>query len=975
MSASISTSARVWRLCLTALLLFVVSGANAQDFYSGGLYYNILSSSDKTCEVTNNNGWVDCYSGSVTIPETVTYNGTTYTVTGIDDKTFYMCSSLTSVTIGNSVTKIGKNAFGYCSKLTEITIGEGVMQIGSGAFECCFGLKQVNFNAIACSSVSSQPTGCFANSSKLSIINFGDKVTIIASYLCGYCTGLTEVTIPESVTSIGTSAFQECTGLTRIITLNPEPPACSTYTNAYPVFYNVPTSCILYVPVGSKEAYSTAYAWEDFMNIVELTSDVIEPTVQTYEATEISYGSALLRGIAAAGLAEITEQGFEYWTEDGNVQTIEAEGEEMSVTLTGLTPETTYYYKAYATTALGTIYGEEEAFTTTTFIPISVVTNKATDITATTATLHGSVTTGSDAIKEQGFEYWASGGKVQTATATGEEMSVTLTGLEDGVTYTYRAYAKTVSGTTYGEEMTFTTIKAPTVQTYAATEITYNSALFAGLVTVGEEKVLEQGFEYWCADGDVMTVMCTGGEMSVTITGLKQDTKYTYRAYARTESGTAYGAEMTFATAPVDPPTVQTYEATEVTTNSALLRGTVEADEEKIQEQGFEYWADGEDVQTVTSPDQFMAVTLTGLEDGVTYTYRAYAITANYTVYGEEMTFTTIKAPTVQTYEVTEITENSALLKGSITAGNEDVLGQGFEYWAAGGEVQTIAMADQMMAATITGLNEGTTYTCRAYAKTASGTTYGEEVTFTTLGTAAVTPPTVQTYEATEVTESSATLNGVVAAGSEKVTEQGFEYWSSSGDVQTVVSTSSGLSVMVSNLTSSTTYTYRAYAKTASGTTYGEEVTFITLAATITPPTVQTYAATEVTESSATLNGVVAAGSEKVTEQGFEYWSSSGDVQTVVSTSSSLSVTVSNLTSSTKYTCRAYAKTASGTTYGEEVTFTTLVDTSGIDDITTNGNAEVVGYYTMDGKQVSTLQRGINIIRYGDGTARKVRVK
>ena len=77
------------------------------------------------------------YSGNVVIPESVTYNGTSYPVTSIGDWTFYGCSGLTSVTIPNSVTSIGGSAFRDCSGLTSVTIPNSVTSIGNSAFQNC----------------------------------------------------------------------------------------------------------------------------------------------------------------------------------------------------------------------------------------------------------------------------------------------------------------------------------------------------------------------------------------------------------------------------------------------------------------------------------------------------------------------------------------------------------------------------------------------------------------------------------------------------------------------------------------------------------------------------------------------------------------------------------------------------------------------------------------------------------------------
>ena len=129
-------------LMLIALLL-TGTHAQAHDFEAQNsdgvtIYYNITSSTDKTCEVTYRGSYSDSYSdeytGSITIPETVTYYGTTYSVTSIGGDAFRGCTRLTSITIPNSVTSIGSGAFKGCSGLTYIELPGTLTSIGDYAF-------------------------------------------------------------------------------------------------------------------------------------------------------------------------------------------------------------------------------------------------------------------------------------------------------------------------------------------------------------------------------------------------------------------------------------------------------------------------------------------------------------------------------------------------------------------------------------------------------------------------------------------------------------------------------------------------------------------------------------------------------------------------------------------------------------------------------------------------------------------------
>ena len=137
-------------LSLLVVLLTTLS-THAYDFQTGDIYYS--TTSDTTVEVTYQNNWSSInYQGLITatIPETVTYNGTTYSVTSIGDYAFKDCSSLTSITLPNSVTSIGESAFNSCSALTSITLPNSVTSIGGDAFYGCSALTSVVWNAKNC---------------------------------------------------------------------------------------------------------------------------------------------------------------------------------------------------------------------------------------------------------------------------------------------------------------------------------------------------------------------------------------------------------------------------------------------------------------------------------------------------------------------------------------------------------------------------------------------------------------------------------------------------------------------------------------------------------------------------------------------------------------------------------------------------------------------------------------------------------
>ena len=126
-------------ILLTLLMSMVGLCASAHDFEAGGIYYVYNDGANGSSVSVSYRGdsydeYANEYSGSLTIPPSVTYNGITFSVTSIGIDAFYGCSGLTSVTIPTSVTSIGSAAFLNCSGLTSVTIPTSVTSIGGYAF-------------------------------------------------------------------------------------------------------------------------------------------------------------------------------------------------------------------------------------------------------------------------------------------------------------------------------------------------------------------------------------------------------------------------------------------------------------------------------------------------------------------------------------------------------------------------------------------------------------------------------------------------------------------------------------------------------------------------------------------------------------------------------------------------------------------------------------------------------------------------
>ena len=198
--------------------------------------------------------------------------------------------------------------------------------------------------------------------------------------------------------------------------------------------------------------------------------EIIAPVVTTTEATSVTHESAVLNGTITAGSEEITAQGFRYKTATASEWIeVSATGTTISTTVNNLTAETAYVFKAFATTASGTVEGTEMTFTTIAE-PIVVVegevtTTPATEVGNTSATLNGAlVSAGNSENYTIGFalatvaDFTLEDAGVQdiTANLTDAIFTATVNDLIEGQTYFYRAYITNEAGTAYGTVETFT---------------------------------------------------------------------------------------------------------------------------------------------------------------------------------------------------------------------------------------------------------------------------------------------------------------------------------------------------------------------------------------------------------------------------------------------------------------------------------------------------------------------------------------
>ena len=191
---------------LLLLALLLPATATAYDFEVDGIYYFIFNNEAIVTNANYGDLQEGCYYGDVTIPELVTYDGTTYSVTGISSSAFANSNELTSVSIPNSVIIIEGYPFVGCSSLTSIVVDSDNPKYDS----------RDNCNAIIETASNTLITGC-----KGSVIP--GSVTTIGEMAFARCGDLTSVTIGNSVSEIGDWAFVSCSNLKSIIVDNGNP--------------------------------------------------------------------------------------------------------------------------------------------------------------------------------------------------------------------------------------------------------------------------------------------------------------------------------------------------------------------------------------------------------------------------------------------------------------------------------------------------------------------------------------------------------------------------------------------------------------------------------------------------------------------------------------------------------------------------------------------------------------------------------
>ncbi|HEY5643781.1 MAG TPA: hypothetical protein VIS31_13010 [Woeseiaceae bacterium] len=507
------------------------------------------------------------------------------------------------------------------------------------------------------------------------------------------------------------------------------------------------------------------------------------PLVTTIAATGRTQSQATLGGnVSSDGNSSLTGVGVYYSTTSGFTPPGQGTQLPMAIqpvpgnftgNLTDLPSGTTYYYRAYATNAIGERIATNEVSFTTKDFPVMVATPTVTIDSPTSATLGGEMTSnGFDAggVTDCGVEWGTAPGGPYTQVSAGictennAFFAPQLTGLTTGQDYYFRSYAINSVGTGYSSERNFKPVDTPSVTgTVDLPSITDATALLGGDITdTGGDTVTAVGiiwdFDIDPVNGGVNVPMTVNDPFSQTVTGLPAGTDLWFVAYASNGAGPGYSTPVPFTTAIGAPTMNPTPTVTGIDVDRATLGGTMTSDGGGSPSCGVEWstTAGGPygNSQAVACTEAVpFSTEVTGLTTGTTYYFRAFATSAQGTDYSDEDFFVPQGAPVV-TASVTNILLESALLQGNVTnSGGSAIIERGF-YWntaspAQAGTKEIVGSGTGAYSKALSGLPVGGRIYYEAYATNATQTGYSGEQFFDTLS-----EPTVQASNVTFPKES-----------------------------------------------------------------------------------------------------------------------------------------------------------------------------------------------------------------------------
>ena len=750
-----------------------------------------------------------------------------------------------------------------------------------------------------------------------------------------------------------------------------------------------------YVRAFAMNSVGTAYGNQ--LNFT--TNPIIQLAIlTTTDVTAISSTSASSGGnISSDGGATITARGICYstttnpTTSNSIVNNGSGSGNFIS-NMNGLIGLTTYYVKAFATNNIGTAYGNQLSFTTSSSVLLpTLTTDSITNITVITATSGGNISAdGGSSVTARGLCYSTtvnpstSNNVVYGGIGTGV-FTLNISGLTGNTTYYVRAYAENIIGIAYGNERNFTTMTAqpPTIITTTVSAIKSTSAFSGGNVTSeGGYSVTQKGICWSILTNPLFTGNHTvngngSGSFAANISGLSPNTTYYVRAYAINSVGTGYGNSVSFITQSVGSGAVIDYDGN--------IYDTVHIGTQIWLKQNLKvtHYRNGDSIPNITNSTQWASLSTAAYcwhsNDSATYKNTSGALYNFYTVTdirnlcplgwhvptdnewnilktylgGDNLAGNKLKETgTTHWYSsnpgVTNESGFTALPGGSRTYEGNFINQTWTALWWSSSQYYTSIYAWLWGTATLDNY---------WFSGSSDRTNNGFSIRCLKDTSLLVSLPLVTTINITSITPYSAAVKGnVVLDGGLNILVRGVCYNTNSSPTiaNNIVLGGSGAGqymVYATNLTPNTIYYTRAYATNNIGISYGNELTFTTTI-NIELPVITTSPPTSVTINSAVSGGnVISDGGAFIADRGICYSliTNPTTADTIVSCGTGIGLFTANLTgltANTTYYVRAYAINSIGTAYGSTVNFGT------------DGGIIQIGQYYQGGKIAYILQAG-----------------
>lgn len=618
-------------------------------------------------------------------------------VTNIGNYTFYGCTSLESVSISNSLTSIGSQAFYGCTNLASVIIPNSVESIGNSAFAGCSNLKSVTINSDAILSKPNSSYSSLTNIFGSQVTNYiiGGEVTIIGGYAFSGCSELVSITIGKSVISVGNSAFNSCNKLTKV-NISDIAAWCNisfgnNYSNplqnAHNLYLNDELITNLVIPNSVTSIGNNA-----FIGCFCITSVTI-PSSVTNIGNNAFMDCAKLTKVNISDIAAWC--GISFSNSNSNPLYYSHNLYLNDKIITDLViPNNVKSIKNFAFNGCSSLASVNISNSVT-----SIGSYAFDGCNSNIYVMHKteSYSAGTDCFNTDqvyAFSYlWRNntGGtyhiydvpKVKIYSNAIKLEGVAFQNYDDIVlSYEFLGIDSETNSSHYCSENTdhilyylFHTVKGDDIKgmykfrtpTMKLTTLEPKVVNKGEVIVAAETNLIDDspnaGFEWRKIDAPEVISSKTGeavvyeGRMEGIIKNLESSNYYKYRAYCKNVYGsTNYGDWVGF-----DPsdfsyfePTVHTYDYVEVVNGTATFVGYAMQGSDEITSQGFEYWKDdtshsnglfipssaNSDVNTVTATGQRMTAHVEGLASGTTYGYRAFVKTSKGTKYGEVYKFT-----------------------------------------------------------------------------------------------------------------------------------------------------------------------------------------------------------------------------------------------------------------------------------------------------------------------------------------------